>query len=129
MSSRYAQWMYDWETRLTSVDNNRVVRPLDWGLDWTQNWPGRNGGPRSEAAGNASRDLLQYFSRFNDRIIAGSDAFYSYAKPADFRLERREVQVFSTRELPDPRLEEKVRGTHSEFLRFTSPGASRENRM
>src|ERR1035438_6905649 len=35
MPSRYAQWMYDWETRLTSVDNNRVVRPLDWGLDWT----------------------------------------------------------------------------------------------
>ena len=35
MPSRYAQWMYDWETRLTSVDNNRIVRPLDWGLDWT----------------------------------------------------------------------------------------------
>ena len=31
MPSRYAQWMYDWEHRLTSVDNNRVVRPLEWG--------------------------------------------------------------------------------------------------
>src|ERR1022692_2237292 len=117
MSSRYAQWMYDWETRLTSVDNNRVVRPLDWGLDWTHSWPGRNGGP----SGAGSRDLLEYFARFNDRIIRASDDFYSYRKPADFRLERREVQVFSTREAPDPRLEEKVRGTHTEFLRFTSP--------
>ena len=35
MASRYQQWMYDWETRLTSVDNNRVVRPLEWGLEWT----------------------------------------------------------------------------------------------
>ena len=117
MPSRYAQWMYDWETRLTSVDNNRVVRPLDWGLDWTHNWAGRNGGPSAQD----SRELQEYFSRFNDRIIRDSDNFYSYRKPTDFRLERREVQVFSTREVPDPRLEEKVRGTHAEFLRFTSP--------
>jgi dienelactone hydrolase len=121
MPSRYAKWMYGWETRLTSVDNNRVVRPLDWGLDWTHNWPGRNGGPPSGGSGAGSRALLEYFSRFNDRIIRDSDNFYSYQKPADFRLERREVQVFSTREVPDPRLEEKVRGTHAEFLRFTSP--------
>ncbi len=121
MPSHYAQWMYDWETRLTSVDNNRVVRPLDWGLDWTHNWPGRNGGPSSQGSGQGSRDLLEYFSRFNDRIIRASDDFYSYQKPADFRLERREVQVFSTREVPDPHLEEKVRGTQAEFLRFTSP--------
>jgi dienelactone hydrolase len=117
MPSRYAKWMYDWETRLTSVDNNRVVRPLDWGLDWTQHWPSRNGGPSAQA----SRDLLEYFSRFNDHIIQDSDRFYSYQKPTDFRLERREVQVFSTRETPDPRLDEKVRGTHADFLRFTSP--------
>ena len=31
MPSRYEQWMYDWETRLTSVDNNRVVRPAGVG--------------------------------------------------------------------------------------------------
>jgi len=125
MPSRYAQWMYDWETRLTSVDNNRVVRPLDWGLDWTQSWPGRNGGPSGQSSGHdsgrGSRELLEYFSRFNDRIVQTSDDFYSYLKPVDFRLERREVQVFSTREMPDPRLEKKVSGTHAEFLRFTSP--------
>jgi len=121
MPSRYAQWMYDWETRLTSVDNNRVVRPLDWGLDWTHSWPGRNGGPSRQDSGQGSQELLEYFSRFNERIIRASDDFYSYQKPADFRLERREVQVFSTREVPERRLEEKVRGTHAEFLRFTSP--------
>ena len=43
MPSRYAQWMYDWEHRLTSVDNNRVVRPLEWGVDWARDWPCRNG--------------------------------------------------------------------------------------
>lgn len=117
MPSRYAQWMYDWEIRLTSVDNNRVIRPLEWGAEFTQHWPGRNGGP----GGHSSRELLDYFARFNDHIIQASDDFYSYRAPTDFRLERREVQVHSTREVPDPRLEAKVHGTHADFLRFTSP--------
>jgi hypothetical protein len=30
----YANWMYAWETRLTTRDENRVVRPLEWGFDW-----------------------------------------------------------------------------------------------
>jgi dienelactone hydrolase len=109
--------MYDWENRLTSVDNNRVVRPLDWGLEWAQTWPCRNG----YAPAQAASDPAKFFVDFNRRIVASSDEFYSYARPADFRLEKREVQVFSTREIPDPRLEAKVKGTHAEFLRFSSP--------
>ena len=31
LKKRYARWMYDWETRLTMRDENRVVRPLEWG--------------------------------------------------------------------------------------------------
>jgi dienelactone hydrolase len=53
--------------------------------------------------------------------VSASDQFYSYKTPDDFRLETREVQVFSTREVPDPKLEAKVKGTYAEFLRFTSP--------
>jgi dienelactone hydrolase len=117
MPSRYAQWMYDWEHRLTSVDNNRVVRPLEWGLEWAQSWPCRNG----YAPGRVPHDSEQYLCEYNQRIIASSDEFYSYAVPKDFRLQRREVQVFSTREVPDPRLEKKVRGAQADFLRFTSP--------
>ena len=30
----YARWMYRWETRLTTRDENRVVRPLEWGFEW-----------------------------------------------------------------------------------------------
>jgi dienelactone hydrolase len=117
MPSRYAQWMYDWEHRLTSVDNNRVVRPLEWGVEWAREWPCRNGFAR----GHVPEDAEKFLSDYNRRIVAASDEFYSYVAPADFRLERREVQVFSTREVPDPKLEQKVRGTHADFLRFTSP--------
>jgi dienelactone hydrolase len=117
MPSRYAQWMYDWEHRLTSVDNNRVVRPLEWGVEWARDWPCRNGTP----PGQAVDDPAKFFIDFNRRIIGSSDEFFSYTRPTDFRLETREVKVFSTREVPDPKLEAKVKGTFAEFLRFTAP--------
>src|SRR3984957_5611008 len=117
MTSRYAQWMYDWENRLTSVDNNRVVRPLEWGTEWAGDWPCRNG----FRPGYVPDDPEKFFIDYNRRILADSDDFYSYTTPTDFRLEHREVKVFSTREIPDPKLEAKVKGTFGDFLRFTSP--------
>ena len=117
MPSRYAQWMYDWEHRLTSVDNNRVVRPLDWGLEFTQSWPCGNGWRQEQI----ESDPAKFLTEFNRRIVASSDEFFAYQTPTDFRLEKREVKVFSTREVPDPKLEQKVKGTYAEFLRFTAP--------
>ena len=87
MPSRYAQWMYDWEHRLTSVDNNRVVRPLEWGVEWAGELPCRNGHSPRQAAEKPE----QFFLDYNRRIVASSDEYYSYTKPRDFRLtdERR----------------------------------------
>ncbi|MGC2299636.1 MAG: abhydrolase domain-containing 18, partial [Acidobacteriaceae bacterium] len=34
----YARWMYAWETKLTTRDTNRIVRPLEWGFDWLEDW-------------------------------------------------------------------------------------------
>src|SRR5882757_374545 len=121
MPSRYAQWMYDWEHRLTSVDNNRVVRPLEWGVEWARDWPCRNGFRPGQTPATAQENPEKFILDYNRRIVAASDEFYSYIKPTDFRLETREVQVFSTREVPDRKLEAKVKGTFGEFLRFTSP--------
>ncbi|MBO0912136.1 MAG: alpha/beta hydrolase family protein [Acidobacteria bacterium] len=109
--------MYNWETRLASVDNNRVVRPLDWGTEWTRGWPCRNG--FLAAGGNA--ECEHYLREYNRRAVRSSDEFFSYKTPADFRLETRELEVFSTREVPDPALERSVRGKRAQFLRFTSP--------
>lgn len=117
MASRYAQWMYDWENRLNAVDDNRVVRPLEWGAEWAQDWPCRNG----YAPGHVPEDAEKFLADYNRRIIAASDEFYGYRTPSDFRLERREIQVFSTHDVPDPKLEAKVQGTYAGFLRFTSP--------
>jgi dienelactone hydrolase len=127
MPSVYARWMYNWETRLTKVDNNRVVRPLEWGIEWTRDWPCRNG----FLPVRTPEQCEHYLAEYNRRAVASSDEFFSYKTPSDFRLEKREVQVFSTREVPDANLENKVRGTRGEFLRFTSPAHTpyRENNL
>ena len=117
MASRYARWMHDWEHRLTSVDNNRVVRPLEWGVEWAEKWPCRNGSHPGQMPEKPGKFFLEY----NRRILASSDEFYAHQRRTDFRLERREVEVFSTREVPDPALDAKVKGTFGEFLRFSSP--------
>src|SRR5579864_8765573 len=91
MPSPYARWMYNWETRLTSVDNNRVVRPLEWGIEWSREWPCRNGFLPAQTAA----DCEHYLREFNRRAVAASDDFFAYNTPTDFRVETREVQVFS----------------------------------
>jgi hypothetical protein len=113
MFSRYAKWMYDWETRLTMRDTNRVVRPFEWGLEWTRDFPDVNGNYAS-----AGDDLESYFHKLNDHIVAQSDEFYSYAKPTDYRLEERKALRYGTgaNALPDPENPETA-----QFLRFTSP--------
>jgi hypothetical protein len=93
------------------------IRPLEWGVEWAQSWPCQNG----NRAGQVPGDPEKYFLDYNRRIIASSDEFFSYQTPRDFRLERREVQVFSMRGMLDERLERSVRGSYADYLRFTSP--------
>ena len=69
MPSLYARWMRNWETRLTQVDNNRVVRPLEWGIEWAREWPCRNGVRPGQVPENPEKFLLDY----NRRIVAASD--------------------------------------------------------
>ena len=82
MWDRYRDWMYDWETRLNARDTNRVVRPLEWGLEWTAQWPVVNGTREGAQANPAA-----YFAQLNQQIVSHSDDFYAYQTPSDFRLE------------------------------------------
>jgi hypothetical protein len=106
LANRYRRWMYEWETRLTTRDTNRVVRPFAWGEEWAEGWPLVNG--EFAAAG---ADPGRFLCELNKRIVERSDEFFSYGTPGDYRLETREVP----RGKQDPRLEQAI------FLRFTSP--------
>src|SRR5215472_14443464 len=112
MASIYQKWMYAWETRLTTRDTNRVVRPLEWGMEWAKRWPLVNGDcPTSDAANE------DYLHQLNDHIVAHSDEFFAYATPSDFRLEKRKIELFPT----GSNAAESIPEGHGTFLRFTSP--------
>jgi dienelactone hydrolase len=125
----YARWMYGWETRLTMRDENRVVRPLEWGFEWLQPFLDQAGlTPRVDrlaAAGEGEAAMVEV----NEAILADSDRFFRYETPQDFRLEERHPMLFPTNVRPET-LERDARLKHlaaegkvarAQFLRFTSP--------
>src|SRR6202007_2175132 len=100
----YGRWMYRWETRLTTQDENRVVRPLEWGFEWIAPFLEAHGfgaampGPervRDEAAAEAA------MVRINELLIRNSNKFFGYERPTDFRLEERHPLLFPTNVRPE----------------------------
>jgi dienelactone hydrolase len=124
MLKSYRQWMHDWEYRLTTRDTNRVVRPLDWGVEWTKAWPCVNGN-----YANAASDPERYITALNQQLVSRSDDFFAYATPADFRIEQLAAKLFAKRNANDwvvPAGD--IGSTHADrngslrpCLRFTSP--------
>ncbi len=110
MRLRYRNWMHNWETRLTTRDTNRVVRPFEWGVEWTRGWPGVNGHTPQH------QTLESFFHQLNRDIVAHSDQFFSYQIPTDFRIEKHPVKLHAAGGSNGDDVE---RG-EGEFLRFTS---------
>lgn len=123
--------MYDWEYRLTTRDENRVVRPLEWGCEWIEPFLESHGfgaaipGPevqREDAAAEAA------MVRINQLLVRHSDVFFGYEKPTDFRLEERSPELYPTNVRPETlakdaeikRLAAEGKTPKAQFLRFTS---------
>ncbi len=127
--------MYNWETRLTTRDENRVVRPLEWGFDSIAPFLEAHGLgdalPDQDAARESPRrpDAEAAMARINELLVAHSSEFFGYERPTDFRLEERHPQLFPTNVRPetlarDAELRRQAEDGDLEpatFLRFTSP--------
>ncbi|HTD97555.1 MAG TPA: hypothetical protein VK627_11505 [Edaphobacter sp.] len=132
LSRLYAKWMFSWETALTTRDTNRIVRPLEWGFDWLQDFSPLAAERLAQAATQTQADTAGDYRQMvavNDDIVARSDQFYGYETPTDFRLETRHPQLFPTNVRPetlaqDAELKRQAEAgelEEAEFLRFTSP--------
>ncbi|WP_263355736.1 alpha/beta hydrolase family protein [Acidicapsa ligni] len=130
----YARWMYSWETRLTTRDENRIVRPLEWGFDWLQPFLREVGltGRAERLSADLSLDShsgMDLMLEINQAILADSDRFFRYDSPTDFRLEERHPHLFPTNVRPetlerDSRIKQMAaegKIPRAQFLRFTSP--------
>jgi hypothetical protein len=115
----YAKWMFAWETRLTTRDTNRIVRPVEWGFDWLDDFA---------AESFSAVPALDRMIAANAEIVRRSDDFYGYTTPTDFRIERRHPQLFPTNVRPETlaqdaemkRAAEAGELEEADFLRFTS---------
>ena len=119
--------MFAWETRLTTRDTNRIVRPLEWGIEWTRSWPQVNGNFPTSPADLDNASAERFYRDVNRLIVSDSDCFFSYQPPTDFRLEQRLPELFPTNMRQQKQLDklEKLSRTGKlkpvQFLRFTSP--------
>jgi Alpha/beta hydrolase domain containing 18 len=129
LSRLYAKWMFSWETALTTRDTNRIVRPVEWGFDWLNNFASSEQSRSSPADPTPSADNLTRMIALNQEIVRNADDFYSYKTPTDFRLERRHPQLFPTNVRPETLAQDaelKLQAAvgeleEADFLRFTSP--------
>ena len=124
--------MYEWETRLTTRDENRVVRPLEWGFEWLEPFLRENGfaealpGPETASDPALAEAAMVLINQF---LIRHSDKFFGYQRPTDFRLEERYPELYPTNVRPETLAQDaalKQRAAEgkmdkAQFLRFTSP--------
>jgi hypothetical protein len=132
VKQKYARWMYEWETRLTTRDENRVVRPLEWGFEWIAPFLRENGfaealpGPELVADPALAEAAMVLINQF---LVRHSDSFFGYRRPTDFRLEERAPQLFPTNVRPETLAQDAAikqqaaegKTPPAQFLRFTSP--------
>ena len=128
----YGRWMYAWETRLTTRDENRVVRPLEWGFEWIVPFLEAHGFDEVVPGPEVERDAAvaeAAMVRINQFLISHSKSFFGYERPADFRLEERYPELFPTNVRPETLAQDaeiKQQATEgklerAQYLRFTSP--------
>jgi hypothetical protein len=124
--------MYEWETRLTTRDENRVVRPLEWGFEWLEPFMQSHGFGAAMPSADVARDNAAAEAamvRINELLIQNSDKFFGYERPTDFRLEERHPLLFPTNVRPETlamdaeirQMVDEGKAEKAMFLRFTSP--------
>jgi dienelactone hydrolase len=132
LKQQYAKWMYEWETRLTTRDENRVVRPLEWGFEWIEPFLRENGfaealpGPEIASDPTLAEAAMVLINQF---LIRHSDSFFGYQRPTDFRVEERHPELYPTNVRPetlaqDAALKQQAaegKIPKAQYLRFTSP--------
>ena len=96
LNREYGRRLDAWETDLVTRTTNRVVRPFDWGLEWTANWPCAAQLPRN------GHDPGSYLALLNQAAVGNSEEFFAYQPPSDFRLKDNLLQFSSAVASPYP---------------------------
>jgi hypothetical protein len=96
LKRRYCNWITRREDELCSRATDRVVRPFEFGLEWTRNWPCALQVPMNDDS------PLEWIVELNRKAIENSSTFFGYRRPRDFRVEGNWLQFESPVQSPYP---------------------------
>lgn len=96
MRKLYGRWIDRWEDHLCTRATNRVVRPFEWGLEWTHSWPVAQRLPRN------GHDPHGYLKLLNEHALNDSHEFFGYDRPSDFKLHGKLLTFSSAVHTPYP---------------------------
>jgi hypothetical protein len=121
----YEKAMIAWETALTTRDENRVERPLEWGFEHLADCGGIEAQARVARGEMTSLDAMV---ALNQHIVAQPESFFGYVTPTDFRIEEHYPELHPTNVRPETMEQEREWHRRAEagelrrepFLRWTS---------
>lgn len=92
----YQRFMHDWERRCHNRDNNRVVRPFDWGIEFLD---------RQFMNGHRPDEYARIIDHFNKSVISNSQKFFvpPKADAGQFEFDGFRVRFPSAIQTPYPR--------------------------
>jgi pimeloyl-ACP methyl ester carboxylesterase len=76
----YQTWMLRWENELCFRSTDRVVRPFEYGIEWSRNWP------LPDSVFAEAGDPERFLASVNREVLAHSAGFFGYDTPAGFEL-------------------------------------------
>ncbi len=88
MLGLYSGWISRWEAALAELDQNRVVRPFDWGLEWLG------------LAGE--QDPLEAVAHYSEGSVRESEAYFNHGGLGEWRVEGTTVAFSSPVTSPYP---------------------------
>ena len=88
----YGRRMDLWEMDLATRSTDRVVRPFDWGIEWTKDWPVQS----------SIDDIELKIRDLNRQVIENSGPFFDYRVPGDFRFSDDLLRFTSPVDSPSP---------------------------
>jgi hypothetical protein len=84
-----AHAFHAWERRLASVDQNRIIRPFEWGLDWL-------------GLTSAERDPAAVLSAYASEVMSATDEFYAAPRLAAASFDGGRLEFESAVRSPHP---------------------------
>ena len=94
--SAYEHWIRRYEHRRWTTDDNRMVRPFEWGLEHLEEVASGGWRVASEIESRNGNDPRVLLREYSEEVLARSQEWYANGDIRDYQLDRDNVLTFSS---------------------------------